>query len=71
LDWQPKYVLVKVYSEFDQPLGWVIFREGEVPFTSDIFRTAIYYRIIARSADLNHIYSLVFAAKSSFSATSG
>jgi hypothetical protein len=59
-----------MYSEFDQSLGWVIFREGEVPFTSAIFRTAIYYRIIARSLDLDHIYSLVFRAKSLFSATS-
>jgi len=66
--WQPKYVLVKLYSGFDQPLGMVIFREGEVPFTSEIFRTAIFYRIIIRSHDLKAVKQ---RAKLAFSATSG
>jgi len=60
--------LVKVYSGFDQPLGWVIFREGEVPFTSEIFRTGCFYRIILRSHDLEAIKQ---RAKLAFSAASG
>ncbi len=57
-----------MYSEFHQPLGWLIFREGEVPFTSEIFRTGMYYRIILRSHDLSAVQNRV---KQAFSATSG
>jgi len=46
----------------------LIFREGEVPFTSEIFRTGCFYRIIFRSHDLEEIKQ---RAKLAFSAASG
>jgi hypothetical protein len=69
LDWQPKYVLVKFYVDSSLPsVGMLIFREGEVPFTSEIFRTTFFYRIICRSHDLEEVKK---RAKLAFSAASG
>jgi hypothetical protein len=48
-----KLVLVRLFRRLSgENLGLMIFREGQVPFTSAIFASDFYYRIVSRSFSL-------------------
>jgi len=48
-----QFVLVRLFRRsIGENLGLMIFREGAVPFTSAIFASDFYYRIVARSHSL-------------------
>ncbi len=48
-----RYVLVRLFRRsVGENLGLMVFREGAVPFTSEIFASDLYYRIVATSLSL-------------------